>query len=1080
MMLVVYAIQIDINITDYGKVLPADRSIGFTGIAYCLSTAPLTGFYDCLDGNSFSDISQQNMILHGGELSLAGDVKIKIVSKVILEHISRNDIELLGSKVSMSAMINGVQKSIFEGMLVSGYSQIDEVSLEINLEDSAFANAGQLYLKVPQGFGGGAHLETSYGARCLLKFYKQDKKGVEQDKTISQGIVRNYPVEASPELEQKFQTYETEVLTTFGGKIAFVKNFTISKVLNLNSGSPARILVGLNQEFSSKIVGSYIEVCSGKGKGNFYKIIRVEIETYSLNYVHYREVILDRPINDGDISCELDGSQQGLGKMPIAGKYQYLVRGDGEFLFDPPNIVDLTIMHNANNTEVLSVFRFTDAANKYAVPRMKNIGPHDSEGYHVFKVVNDDGALSEVNYAVRATQEKDYSILEFSGSLNGKTTMTKIGRHQPRWAEGASAIMPSGKGISFWANRSETAEFKINANTNQEVPIDSEDEDSYACVVDGAGFANGLQACLYWRIDDIPCNGKYKIKPQFSFWMRKNHKFSARALLLDDACNIIAVKNYNIDGIEDNDWHGGYTRISLTRENVQHVNTYGDVTTYDGSEISEDYMGIEARLMTKLKNLLVFEAEIKVKYIYLQMFFDSIGSLDGEGLLYFSALPVKYEQEVDTDKIYVEAYDQRHFGLPYENIADRTKLLCEDYNIGINEKSFEDSSKEINECFGSNEGKYPSIPLKHGDNFHDKLAEICRAANFSMFSDGSKLHARYFFSGKPEWTIGSANVIKGSLEVRFVDSVATDIYFSVNTQDGQKTLSVDISAEKFEEHEWSPAGEPFLAELIYRGYMQNAIPGFRQNAISGFGARVKFDNSSIRNALSVGSVYRITMVFENGQRYIDSAYEQLVSLRLDEEGADALFIKVEGFGAIAQNATKLEITPLKEEVDWKKIVCGNLDIDPASARYLWETLRNAFKKTKKRSKLDERYSKHQVIAFATDKAWLQNILATVKYNSFAKSIISFKVPIDSLPEGSLPSLLLRKITLAFGRFKNKPLEGWIVGYSFAPAEDAVRIEFINSEPMESTKQILWLDENLLKDQLTVNEMELSQKFYSEI
>jgi hypothetical protein len=298
------------------KGLPPDISIGFaylppdeppdeqTGF-YHLSTAPLTGFYDCLDGTSFSDISQENLILKGGELSLAGDVKIKIVSRDIIKHIDRYNIELLGCRATMHAVLNGEEQrsiDVFQDMLISGFAQTDEVSFEITLEDSTFANAGQLNLKLPQGYGGSSQLETSYGNECPLKLYKLDGHET-QDKGMSQGAdgyatkslagtSPGSPRGASRVFNVEYESQATEgtVFATSNGKPAFVERFTVEILYNFSNEPSSRITIkdfyevynaGKEDEFRidritpmfpAEAVGRSIQICSGKGRGNIYKI----------------------------------------------------------------------------------------------------------------------------------------------------------------------------------------------------------------------------------------------------------------------------------------------------------------------------------------------------------------------------------------------------------------------------------------------------------------------------------------------------------------------------------------------------------------------------------------------------------------------------------------------------------------------------------------------------------------------------------------------------------------------------------------------------------------------------------------
>jgi hypothetical protein len=404
----------------------------------------------------------------------------------------------------------------------------------------------------------------------------------------------------------------------------------------------------------------------------------------------------------------------------------------------------------------------------------------------------------------------------------------------------------------------------------------------------------------------------------------------------------------------------------------------------------------------------------------------------------------------------------------------------------VDNKSFDEVNKKLptkpawrsSALDGTNSQYYhlrstiPFIPFKHGDKFVDKFADVCRAASISMFTNGSKLYATSFFSETPQeekWIATPDKVIKGSLEVRNlgIDSVATEWNFSVNTWDGQKTLSMGTITDTGElEQGWQATDDKFFhADLIYRGYIENDIPGF--------GARASGDDAK---KFRIDGMYSIKVITD-----LPAQICKLVSLRMDEAGADALFIfNTPPSGALQISSLlrdKLEITPLAQQSRWREAVSGNLAIDYEYASYFWKISQAAFEKAKQKAKLDERYSKHQVAAFGGDEFWPQRLLKIAEHNSFAKTIISFKVPINHLPKGSLSSLLLKRITLAFGRFReDNALNGWIVGYSFAPAENSVRIEFLNSEPV---KDILWLDETKLPYQKIVDEREHVKESYSE-
>lgn len=1027
-MLAVYKLLLDTGRSE----LPDDPSIGFQSGVYHLSTAPSISFHDCLDGNGFSAISQENMILKGGELSLVEDVKVKIVSKPILYHILQNDIWLPGCKASMLAEIGGTEKTLFEGMQVSAYVQTDEVSLEINLKDSTFANAGQLSLKVPQGFGNGS-LETSYGSECLLKLYKREKSEV----SISQGIRYGIPANQSPELEDS--VFNKPVTTRFDERPAFARNFSVRMILNADTGQPAQISVaGVPREPElSGTEGHCIEIVSGVGKGDIYRITEVVDED---------TIILDRPVKSGDIK----GGMFWRSVHTIFEPYN---------TFSSENKViqafDLS-QEGPQSADNVSIFRFVRGQGcECAVPTMENISllpypqefherynpdnPHTEKASNA-KIISDDGSSIDVKLKINMIEKRDgYSIIEFPDAAAGKISVVKEGRHQPRWRKnyGYSSYYP--------ANISPTASSSFFPKEGEEIP---KKLTLVAETPNNTHRFTGLHITLYWRIDDLQFDGKYTIVPIFSFQSRAYSKLKLRAFLVDDGGFTTEIREH-----EETDRLPGTVKIEVRGQAGSSGMSLSDPSQNKQME----------KLAARLRNLLTFDSETEAKYIYLQLFFFDSNNIPS---LNFSALPAECQQEVDIGKVLIKGHSgslldwlQKPLG-----IATTAWQLCDSYGISADKDNFDSVNKKIVARADAGERESTSsIPFKHGEKFNDKLAEACRAANFSIISSGSKLHARDFLSGEPEWTVTPADVMKGSLEVRGLDfgSVATEWDFSANVQGVQKTLSMEMFDE-FPGSEAAADGDPFSARLIYPEYIWKWEQGF--------GARI---DDLHKGRMRIGGKYRINDCDEF------SVECELTSIRIDGNGADVLFV-IERF--ILPKMTGLsegkliEITPLKHEADWREIVCGTLDISYGQAKRLWEISRKGFERTRRRAKLDERYSKHQVAAFGSDRLWVENFIHSAEHNSFAKTIISFKVPLDRLPFESLHNILLRRITLAFGRFRNNHLDGWIAGYSLIPSENVIQIEFINSKPVEP---ILWLNENLTEDKKTIDEMEPAQEFYSE-
>ena len=1064
-MLIVYKLLIDTGRMD----LQDEPSIGFQNGIYHLSTAYLNNFHACLDRNSFSEISQQNMILKGGELSLVEGVRINVISRLVLLHISRHEIALLGCRVTMSVAIDSVEKMIFERMLISGYPQSDEVSFEISLVDSALAEAEQVNLKIPQGFGGGSQLETSTGAECLLRLYRQDAPG----ESIGQGI-RLARTATTPELEQ---LYESMPLLTHDDKPMFGRNFIAAKVQNAGSGRPAEVVFTaydnnytLSPELSGR-EGEYIEICAGPGRGNVYRIR--DSQKRSDNTIL---VTLDRPVEIGEILTNAECFFTSLREIPAARRFTHDWQGDllQRFGEGPIKMALAPRYESEYDNMSISVFRFADTRNKYAIPRLtKDIKPIATALGYRAKVANDDGSYTDtiINLDLTEVDTDSYLICEFHAGADGKTSVALTGKQQPRWK-----VERLGTAITTLNANLRIASIEI-PREGEKVPLDSMDPNwvlpvvmRYERIPYDYGVSIGLCAALYWRIDDAPIDVKYKIRPKFSFEIGFPARISLRAVLVDDVGTSIAVKNYNIvrddanDYSEDNHLYQKGTRISLSSNSFVAPNEWSLPDT-EG-------------LLDRLRNLLVFESNIRAKYVYLQIFLDAGSStLPGQddGTFRFAALPIEYEREIDVKDMLLVGYDSRDSHGGNWDVARRAKRLCLDCGIKVNEESFNDVGDKILDTGSQQSRQSPFIPVKHGDKFADKLAEICRAANFSIFSNGSELSAKYFFateSTEQKWVISSDSVIKDSVTVRsaWLDSVATEWNFAASTWNGQKTLSIETSAE-LPSLEFLPLADAITGNLTHAEYAA-------RRGIPGFGIQFNFLSSEENPAkyLRVGSKYEVQVT---GPDRPSGVYE-LASIRLAKNRSEALFFAdamsdlqpLAGWG----NGTYLLVTPLKQERAWREIVSGTLNISYDIAQELLGISKVAASKTNRRLRLDERYSRHQIVAFGNDETWLENFVNVAEYNSFAKNIISFDVPIDCLPEGRLSGIMLVQCTLKFGRFKHAPVEGRVVGYSLSPADDTVRIEVINSQPM---RDILWFDENMLENQLIVDETENAGNFYSE-
>jgi hypothetical protein len=1052
-MLVVYKLLIDAGRADISEPLGGFPRDAFQSGIYHLATAPSDGFYDCLDGNCFSDISQENAILKGGELSLAEDVKVKIVSEDILLHMLTRGIELLGSKASMSAeIINEDRESpmidtidIFREMIVSDCTQIDEATLEINLKDAAFANSKNVNLKAPPGFGD-FPLEVPYGKHCWHKIYRQAKL----DNAPSQG----------------FPTVEFEgSLGTNDGTPKFVETFMAEKI-DLSTGviqvSSQSILSQAHEDF--ELEGDSVEVVAGRGKGNCYNVVSREALSFVIDPLPGEEELLS--------VCEAN-----------VKNWQYNYPQDlhqfGPLPEEPIKEMD----------EEVSLFRFVNRHPKYLMLRAtKNTKFYRSENGRVdtsrLREVSENGTfvLSSIVNKEKTCEEGDcYRVVKFP--LGDKVKVAVEGKHLPRWRRSSTGA---------WLGEISRVSGFITDPDNYYTPIRKEAEKTSTPSISNVdiypqeGELVAGKAPEYdsnWRLDDfnelpdvMKCSVAKKEKVEGDFYFdsfddsndsRDYPVFASIRYCL----GMYATLYWRVDDLKlTEDWSlsamirtyfGGASESYHTTQRTMAIDENGRVVE------REDRCQLRSRYSSGTTDFsFILHPKNSAKYIYCQLgFFATFGSLEGkEAALKLAATPATAVRYVEAAKLLIESYDYRAFK---SDIISTIAQLCLDYAVSIDNPSFAEASDAIQTLVADSSDASSQILLKQGDSIIDKVAEACRAANFSVFSDGSTLHSRYLFAGDLAWEVGPKEIIKSSFEVRFAagDSVATEWDFEANVLDGQKKFYfAPPEVPDFLAHaDWPASGKEFNATLDCLENLPNGMAGLRV-----------IITSPPEENLHIGGKYRLNIA--NG--YIVANCE-LTSITVNNKGVVVLFASSSSVPAplasSVENAS-LTIAPLSPDFNWSKAITGNMDVKYETASELWRISQAAYDRTRRRTKLDERYTKHKIAAFGTDKLWVKNFIKTAEHNSYAKHIISFKVPISHLPTGRLYDLLLMRAGLKFAQFKRNPVYGWIVGYSLIVAEDSVRITFINSEPI---KDILWLDENLLEDQLMADERELADKLYLE-
>ncbi len=1155
---------LDIDISDAPGDMPEDRSIGFYGKRYHFSTSEIDGYFQCLDGSSFSSIAQQNAIVRGGELSTMGDVEINITSKAIARHIEDNAINLLGAKVSMAYILDDRPKRmIFADMLIGEFLQKDEISFAIKLDDSTFAQSS------PAAF---ARPEHGYESRELSTFIGEEvwlpaKKLSEGKNLYNQGMgdERN----GIPELEGVSTPFG---LPTKNGKPAFPSSFNAIAAWEKDGFAE---LTFADSHFSSSpfllgLEGQALEVYSGGGTGDKYKIIN----SYEANLFNSNVLRLDRPFKNEIIPASHtdDGGLETKNKIKLPSLLTY----EGFELQQHPLIAVPLKLHpsqslaTAKEKSNLSFFRITQVLSQFYLSLWKNM---DLETNLNARIVMPNGNVL-TNPCKFEVQEKgdNYRIIACANSSGEKIRLKGSLERAARFCEFSTGI----------ASRDGTVSHLAYVSDGQQVPCKGDLMQIFK-MTDGSfkKFSGVLFAhiSMYWRLDELDGLDIDSVSPNFSIKSEKKcYKYelyrdlkelleeregeflyrliddrnfyrgilsertidswkeylnripddddakqviitaitiapamesfekivtaigcnlnfpdipaiieaiinsdantqnimdiiasdyykeyiqndnlfveilekyapliskggfllSARSLLLDDSCTALDIRDFRIDG----------------RESGGSQDAIGSISLADETENSDR----AKKVANEIKSALAFSGgSIKfAKYLYLQIKVDVTSPNFDEFRLYVGGASMDYDYTVPLDKVQFKALRNDY---KIRSPIQLATALCVDNRIAIDAASFVEAGVDIKKDVLGEVVDYPSIKVTNGDKWEAKLSELCRIANFSLFSDGRRLYAHYFPTDKskePAWVITEKDIVANSYDITTPESgyISTDYEFSVPTETGSEILNVSASENaKFPVIDaWELAGDWIFISAITQ---VRQSPPFIMLPVS---PSASWYNTQFASLIP-DNIYEISN--ESCRKIM-----RLLDMRRQVDKIDCVFEEISGSSRLFSGKGLVTIRPLKKQEQWK-IMTGGYPIDYASAKWLHLKSKDALNMAKRHIKMDERYTKFETMAYTNPNLWLKNILNTVAHNTYAKTLVKFTVPLDSLPCADLPSLMLKCLRLEFGWFKKYPINGWLIGYSLSPANDTAEIMFLSSEAfMRKRKRY---DENETVDQVILDE-----------
>jgi len=965
------------------KDVPPEPAANFIGGDYNLATAT-AGF---LDGSSIGPISQENMILFGGEFSLMNNVSVEILSPEIIKHTESHGINLFGAKCSLKALSKNTEIEVFIDMCVICYSKASSISFKLTLSDSALANAFVPSAVIPEQYGGG-ELPIRIGGNEFVKAKKVKKN----DFVYSQGTSQYF--------------YE------------WGRTFPILTVEKSSSG-----LIAVEVYCCGLVAGDTLEVVAGKGQGNRYEILAVEGRDTLW------KAILKAPYKDGILQGGKQISNnnsktphiQGVTAIPTLFTLYGIDKDKATQDTDDRVVIFLNPDDKYDKLTLgeLSICRVINSSSLYAIAIGNKLPPVTGvvEDFRDVKIIS---MLDAKEWTLQS--QCRYRV---SDNLSG----TSI--HDP-----LSVVKSQIIHVKQWGPVSKDYQKVFSISLKK-----------------GAApqqwFRVGMQICVQWDLGrELSC--EYLI-PAFGLRVETTgFRIAARALLLNDNGRALASRDFfaaeppGRSFVYSDISASAYARISMTGDNAG-----------DGDR------GIRRENIAKqLKSALKFDSiPIGARSIYLQIAVMPMDSYYEENYtIYFRDEGIIVgESESETE------HRDLSVGSLGANPIDATLQLCSFCKINHNSNSFVTASREMSLKTGvSQQNNRSYYELSKNDSLAEKLAEACRAANFSLISDGSRLEAKFFDSeSETLLTFTNHDVIKGSFEIEYAyqASCITDWDFEIYIDEIRKFLYINPQNEIFPEASiWERSSTAL--RLSCRLTPITYYPREEYNFKGGMEVRIEIPSTaddSARYALrSVSQELTYVLVYHT-YTYICRAHS------LFKESETVILAVLEQI--IAENSVNLWDISQKEleqgdlgqlylaahDYAWKNTVINNMDTSWSMARALWRSARNALESSGRNCAPDERQQKMKFAASDSKSNWLQFMLWKVKHCEYQKVLINFSIPLEAVKLGSLWQMLLHKTELKFGVFQNNPLKGWIAGVELSTMDDAVRIKFISSEPLKDKK-----------------------------
>lgn len=1072
----------------------SDASLGLAAGVFKWATVPLAGYAQIIDQNSLGAVSNENSAIYGGTFSTHNEVTLTVCNPSLVAFVNAHALKFVGCKASARLFREDVPHNLFSDMVISDYAPTDELTITLTLKDSV-------------GLDGISTLTTAITSALIPSV---DAAKLEDSLSTTIGnpawvklipCTTSQPVVSAINTKGERLDLESDsAYTRQGDGTPHFPGCFFAKSVNIRPGYPTEIELG-ETVFDNlpKICGGLaLEIVSGSGKGSTFGIASVYSKT-GTTATHW--AVLDREIKEGDVTPygadtrQADGMfARGLGYHPEMSKWE------SKTAFEHERITTLSKIEGGIESlnDTASCFRLANSNGLFAVMVDKET-----------TLTNDClGVAPRVPLDVRTVgqvlTDDNYRLvtLSYGKSVVQSGDKIKVNSLQYVPANWDNKAMGTGRSCAVVWNPeyyNSTFSSSVWAQDGDALPRDTFTPALTATAkpYNGTAHVSAMQYGYYYRIDTPLVNGLYlgdeaiaDVTPAIALDLGIStpsgtlpaapfeFRVFVRAFVVDD--NGVASEVAGDGALEDGD--------DISVPPCSFDTSTGTFVIQPGCETEDGPERIN-QLMDRLKTSLALGDKIKgrgpnAKYLYVQVcvrtIFATVDMYTVTAKVGARNPGLVYTMSVPKDNLYVKATRP---GATINNPVALLRALCERFGVAYDAVSFAVAEAGLLASMGTLTDT-PSVVIDSDDGLDDILAKICRCSNLSVYSDGSRLFARWWIADKiegktPALAYDNTSITKGGYGVSRDNGgyLSTNFKYNVSGLFGEKsTLSIDAgSVDSFpDETAWSACGD-IMPDAPVLMYFKEA-----DKASKNIEFTVTLSNKNLNACPWIpGYNFGITATDRASGAQTFGVYAVRSVAGWLTSGIKVLAECVSGelFMELQSMTHTFTARPWRTVRDWQFLVSGGL-IDSShyvNAYNLWEATKAARDALGRANAMDSRYTSLEIPVYSERASWLRSILFAVKHNTFARSIIRLEVPVTGITR-SLPSLMLQYVRVSVGPYASTPTTGWVIGYSLAPASDTLNITIMTA----ASDEALVYDENGLTDQVTINEHGITSNALSEL